>query len=122
MVDPLDQESCYKCEVCEKEICKAEVRRIETELTQELEECYRNDTEALETLLNERTGCLDRIRLIGEQFLYCRPVPPLSLPGPNHQVAPDHILGKSGGTEAWSAVRRYSGEEDEVCQGVSCSS
>ena len=65
VVDPLDQESCYKCEVCQKEICKAEVKRIETELTQELEECYRNDTEALETLLNERTGWLDGIRFQG---------------------------------------------------------
>jgi hypothetical protein len=58
-VDPFDQESSYKCEVCQKVICKEDVMKLETELTEELEQCYRNDTEALEQLLNERTGLLE---------------------------------------------------------------
>jgi len=55
VVDPVDYESCYKCELCDMEISKAEVKKLETDLTEDLEQCYRNDTVALEQLLNERT-------------------------------------------------------------------
>eukprot|EP00092_Neocalanus_flemingeri_P001422 GFUD01001518.1.p1 GENE.GFUD01001518.1~~GFUD01001518.1.p1 ORF type:complete len:523 (+),score=123.72 GFUD01001518.1:307-1875(+) len=55
VVDPLDQESIYKCEACQREFIAANMKELETELTKELEQCYRNDTEALEQLLNERT-------------------------------------------------------------------
>ena len=58
-VDPFDQESTYKCEVCQKVICKEDVMKLETELTEELEQCHTNDTEALEQLLNERTGLFE---------------------------------------------------------------
>ena len=59
-VDPFDQESSYKCEGCQKVIRKEDIKKLETELTEGLEQCYnRIDTEALEQLLNERTGLLE---------------------------------------------------------------
>jgi len=52
-VDPTNQDSCYKCDICEMETSRIEVEKLETSLTEKLEECYRSDTVALERLLNE---------------------------------------------------------------------
>ena len=38
------------------ETSRIEVEKLETSLTEKLEECYRSDTVALERLLNEETG------------------------------------------------------------------
>jgi len=55
-VDPLDHESCYRCEVCQSEVSVEDIKKLETGLTADLEQCYRNDTVALERLLLETTG------------------------------------------------------------------
>ena len=56
VMEPLDQESDYKCEVCGTQFRAADIKDLETELTKDLEQCYRNDTEALEQLLRNKTG------------------------------------------------------------------
>ena len=48
---PLDQLSPYSCDRCPAVLEVEEVARLETEMKEELELCYRDDSEALESLL-----------------------------------------------------------------------
>ena len=51
-VQPLLQESNYRCDTCQAELLVEEVTHLETKLKDELEQCYRDDSEALEQVLN----------------------------------------------------------------------
>ena len=48
---PLDQLSHYSCDRCDAVLQVEEVARLETDMKEELELCYRDDSEALESLL-----------------------------------------------------------------------
>ena len=50
-VQPLLQESNYRCDTCQAELLVEEVTHLETKLKDELEQCYRDDSEALEQVL-----------------------------------------------------------------------
>ena len=50
-VRPLDQTSPYSCNLCGDVLEVDQVARLETDMKDELELCYRDDTEALESLL-----------------------------------------------------------------------
>ena len=49
---PLDQLSHYTCDRCEASLQVDQVARLESDMKDELELCYRDDTEALESLLS----------------------------------------------------------------------
>jgi len=52
-VEPLQQDSQYRCNKCSVEISSEQAEQREKDLTARLEQCYSNDTVALQYLLND---------------------------------------------------------------------